>query len=577
MRRLVLGLLAILASILWVAPAASSPPTIPLTISGYIVDQHREPVAEATVRLFLNGQPQEIKIGEKQAEATRSLSDGSYHLSLPLAQAEVEAIQRGESRLEIEVLKPTYVTLRQTVPAASLAAGSDGLYASLDFTLAHIRNAAFWIATIVLIATYVLISTEKLHRTVVALLGAAFLLFVTYTLGTFNQDFFILSFAKAIHYIDFNVIFLLMALMIMVTITARTGVLQWLAVRAYALAGGNEWTMAVLFVVAAAVLSAFLPNVTVVILMVPVTVEIAFILKINPLPLLLPEVFAANLGGTATLIGDPPNLLVGSFANFTFVDFLINMAPAVVLTMVALIALMWLFYGRQFRRVPAEEAAALLAELKERHQIADPALLRKCLLVGGAVIVLFIVQGFFQMEVSIPALIGMAVLLAWTMSDIVKELEAVEWPSLIFFIMLFIVVGAVEEVGLIQALADWVNALAGGSLVVAILLVLWVSAFASMLVDNIPFTLTMLPVVAFLTATVPGAQGKILYWALAFGACLGGNGTIVAASANIVAVGLAERVGYPITFNEFLKKGLPVTIATLLIATVWLLGMAMLR
>ncbi len=577
MRGVLLELLAILTSVLWVAPVTANQQAIPLTISGYIVDQHREPVAEATVRLLLGGKFQEIVAREKRAEAARSLSDGSYRLSLALSPAEVEAIRRGERRLELEVAKPTYATLRQAVPAASLAEGSDGFYASLDLTLVHVHNAAFWIATVVLIAVYALISTEKLHRTVASLLGAAVLLFVTYTLGTFNQDFFILSFEQAIHYIDFNVIFLLMAMMIMVTITARTGVLQWLAVRAYALAGGNEWKMAVLFVVAAAVLSAFLPNVTVVILMVPVTVEIAFILKINPLPLLLPEVFAANLGGTATLIGDPPNLLVGSFAHFTFVDFLINMAPAVVLTMFALIALMWLFYGRQFRRVPAEEAATLLAELKARHQIADPALLRKCLLVGGAVIVLFIVQGFFNMEVSIPALIGVAALLAWTRSDIVKELEAVEWPSLIFFIMLFIVVGAAAEVGLIQALADWVNAIAGGNLVMAILLVLWVSAFASMLVDNIPLTLTMLPVVAFLTATVPGAQGKILYWALAFGACLGGNGTIVGAAANIVAVGLAERVGYPITFNEFLKKGLPLTIATLLIATVWLLGMAMLR
>jgi Na+/H+ antiporter NhaD/arsenite permease-like protein len=546
-----------------------------LTISGYVRDTHGEGVADAELKVSIGSQSLEPRAGEP--EAWRTDEGGTFLIRLPLSAEQAAVLENPETMVIVQAAKPTYATTRRAIPAVEIAQRNNGFYASLDLTLVHIHNAAFWIATIVLIATYVLISTEKLHRTVVALLGAAFLLFITYTLGTFNQDFFIISFAKAIHSIDFNVIFLLMALMIMVTITARTGVLQWLAVRAYALAGGNEWKMAVLLVVATAILSAFLPNVTVVILMVPVTVEIALILQINPLPLLMPEVFAANLGGTATLIGDPPNLLVGSFANFTFVDFLIKMAPAVVLTMVALIALMQLFYGRQFRRVPAEEAAALLAELKERHQIADLALLRKCLLVGGAVIVLFIVQDFFRMEVSIPALIGVAVLLVWTRADIVQELETVEWPSLIFFLMLFIVVGAVEEVGLIQALADWVNAIAGGSLVVAILLVLWVSAFASMLVDNIPFTLTMLPVVAFLTATVPGAQGKILYWALAFGACLGGNGTVVGASANIVAVGLAERVGYPITFNEFLKKGLPLTIVTLLIATVWLLGMAMLR
>jgi len=546
-----------------------------LTISGYVRNTHGEGVADAELKVSMGGQSLEPR--DEKHEAWQTDEEGAFLIRLPLSAEQAAVLENPETIITVQATKPTYATTRRLIRASEVAQRNNGFYTSLDFTLVHIHNPAFWIATIVLLATYALISTEKLHRTVVALLGAAFLLFVTYTLGTFSQDFFIISFQKAVHYIDFNVIFLLMAMMIMVTITARTGVLQWLAVRAYALAGGNEWQMAVLFVVAAAVLSAFLPNVTVVILMVPVTVEIAFILKINPLPLLLPEVFAANLGGTATLIGDPPNLLVGSFAHFTFVDFLFNMAPAVILTMVALIALMWLFYGRQFRRVPAEEAATLLAELKERHQIANPALLRKCLLIAGAVIVLFVVQGFFQMEVSIPALIGVAALLVWTRADIVKELEGVEWPSLIFFIMLFIVVGAVQEVGLIQALADWVNTLAGGSLVVAILLVLWVSAFASMLVDNIPFTLTMLPVVAFLTATVPGAQGKILYWALAFGACLGGNGTVIAAAANIVAVGLAERVGYPITFNEFLKKGLPVTIATLLIATIWLLGLAMLR
>jgi len=573
---LLIGLVILFIGLLWPLTAARADEDQPLlTISGYVRNTHGEGIADAELQVGMGGQSLEPRAGEH--EVWRTDEEGAFLIRIPLSAEQVADLANPETIVTVQAAMPTYATTRRAIPAAEIAQRNNGFYTSLDFTLVHIHNPAFWVATVVLLATYVLISTEKLHRTVVALLGAAVLLFITYTLGTLNKDFFILSFQQAIHCIDFNVIFLLMAMMIMVSITARTGVLQWLAVRAYALAGGSEWKMAILLVIATAILSALLPNVTVVLLVVPVTVEIAFILQINPLPLLLPEVFAANLGGTATLIGDPPNLLVGSFAHFTFVDFLLNMAPAVVVTMVALIALMWLFYGRQFRRVPAEEAAALLAELKERHQIADPALLRKCLLVGGAVIVLFMVQGFFQMEVSIPALIGMAVLLTWTRADIVKELEDVEWPSLIFFLMLFIVVGAAEEVGLIQALADWVNGIAGGSLVVAILLVLWVSAFASMLIDNIPLTATMLPVVAYLTVTVPGAQDKILYWALAFGACLGGNGTIVGAAPNIVAVGLAERVGYPITFNAFLKKGLPVTIATLLIATVWLLGMAMLR
>lgn len=569
-RGIVLGLLVVLA-ILWVAPVTATQPTIPLTISGYIVDQHREPVAEATVRLLLNGQPQEIRIGEKQAKATRSLSDGSYRLSLALSPAEVEAIRQGESRLEIEVVKPTYATLRQEVKAASIAQGGDGLHASLHFTLTHTHNAAFWITALVLILVYILISFEVVHRTVAALLGAVILLLVTYTIGTFNSNFHILSFQQAMGHIDLNVVLLLMGMMILVTITARTGVFPWLAVQAYAAAGGSEFRLAVLFAIATAVLSALLDNVTTMLLMVPVTVEIALILKINPFPLLLPEVFASNIGGAATLIGDPPNLLIGSYAHFTFLDFLVNMTPAVIVSMIALVLLMRLQYGREYRRLGREETAALLAELRVHHRITDSRLLRKSLVVFGVVILLFLVHGVFHMEPSIVALAGATALLLWTGADIVKELEGVEWPSLIFFIMLFIVVGAAQEVGLIQVIADWVNSLAAGNLTVAILLVLWVSAFASMIIDNIPFTVTMLPVVAYLTQTVPGAQSGILYWALAFGACFGGNGTLVAASANIVTAGLAERAGYRITFGKFLRNGIPVTIVSVAIAMVWLL------
>ena len=445
------------------------------------------------------------------------------------------------------------------------------LSANPSSVLNNTYNAAFWITALVLILVYVLISFEIVHRTAAALLGAVILLVVTYTIGTFNHDFHILSFQQAVKHIDLNVVFLLMGMMILVTITARTGVFPWLAVQAYAAAGGSEFRLAVLFAIATAVLSALLDNVTTMLLMVPVTVEIALILKINPWPLLLPEVFASNLGGAATLIGDPPNLLIGSYANFTFLDFLVNMTPVVILSIIALVMLMRLQYGREYRRLGREETAALLAELREHHRITDSRLLRKSLVVFGVVILLFLVHGVFHMEPSIAALAGATALLLWTGSDIVKELEGVEWPSLIFFIMLFIVVGAAEEVGLIQVIADGVNSLAAGNLIVAILLVLWVSAFASMIIDNIPFTVTMLPVVAYLTQTVPGAQGGILYWALAFGACFGGNGTLVAASANIVTACLAERAGYHITFRQFVRNGVPVTIVSVAIAMLWLL------
>ncbi|MBM3134262.1 MAG: ArsB/NhaD family transporter [Chloroflexi bacterium] len=567
---LLLVLVVVLIGLLWPLAVARADEGQPqLTISGYVRDTHGEGVADAELKVSIGGQS--LAPRAENHEVWQTDEEGAFLIRIPLGAEQVAVLENPETIVTVQAAKPTYAATRRTITAAEIAQKNNGFYVGLDFTLVHIHNIAFWIVTLLLLLVYVLISLEIVHRTAAALLGAAIPLLTTYTIGTFNADFHILSFQQAVKHIDLNVIFLLMGMMILVTITARTGVFPWLAVQAYSVAGGSEFRLAILFAIATAVLSALLDNVTTMLLMVPVTVEIALILKINPWPLLLPEIFASNLGGAATLIGDPPNLLIGSYANFTFVDFLVHMTPAVIVSIIALVILMRLQYGREYRRLGREETAALLAELREHHRITDSRLLRKSLIVFGVVILLFLVHGVLHMEPSIAALSGAAALLLWTGADIVQELEGVEWPSLIFFIMLFIVVGAAEEVGLIQVIADGVNSLAAGNLIVAILLVLWVSAFASMIIDNIPFTVTMLPVVAYLTQTVPGAQGGILYWALAFGACFGGNGTLVAASANIVTAGLAERAGYHVTFRQFLRDGIPVTIVSVAIAMIWLL------
>jgi Na+/H+ antiporter NhaD/arsenite permease-like protein len=430
------------------------------------------------------------------------------------------------------------------------------------------------LAAAILVGVYLLIAFDVVHRTVAALLGAASVLVITYILGTVNSTFVILPFDKAVSYIDFNVIFLLMSMMVLVTITARTGVFQWLAVQAYRRAGGSTWTLAVLFMIATAILSAFLDNVTTMLLMVPITLEIALILRLNAAALLLPEVFASNIGGAATLIGDPPNLLIGSYAGLNFGDFLVFMAPAAAVALVGLVAMTRLQYHGQYTRQSRDEARALLHRLEREYVIKDPVTLRRALIVSGGVVLFFLLASRFGMPASVPALFGMAVLLVWTKADVVQELEAVEWPSLLFFIALFIVIGAAIETGLIDVIAQAVARLAGDSLAVAIVLVIWITAFASMLVDNIPITATMLPVVAYLTQTIPGATDNSLYWALAFGACFGGNGTIVGASANIITTGLAERAGFAVTFGQFARKGLPVAIMSLLIATVWVLFVA---
>jgi Na+/H+ antiporter NhaD/arsenite permease-like protein len=282
---------------------------------------------------------------------------------------------------------------------------------------------------------------------------------------------------------------------------------------------------------------------------------------------------ASNFGGTATLIGDPPNIMIGSYAGLTFNDFVIHLAPVVVVTMVAQILYTKWYYGRDYKMAAVEDVEGTIAFLKEKYQITQP----KILYVGGTVllgvVILFMLHGMFHMEVSVAALLGAAFIVVLNRSDIVHVLEHdVEWPSLVFFIMLFVIVGAAEETGILQFVADWILKVCSGNLVIAIVLILWTSAILSAIVDNIPFTATMLPVVALMSKTIPGAESGVLWWALALGACFGGNGTIIGASANVITTGIAEKAGHKITFFEFLKHGTPITLIGLVIATVYILA-----
>ncbi|MCL4502158.1 MAG: ArsB/NhaD family transporter [Deltaproteobacteria bacterium] len=413
---------------------------------------------------------------------------------------------------------------------------------------------AFWIAAVVLLLVYIFIAAEWLHRTLAAFFGAAFILFISYTAGTFAKNFFILSFEDAMRAIDLNVIFLLMGMMIIVGVLKKTGLFQWLAYKSYAIARGNVFILAFILQVVTAICSAFLDNVTTMLLMIPVTIEIAVTLKINPLALLIPEVFASNVGGTATLIGDPPNILIGSFAKLTFGQFVTNLAlvSAVCLTLTSLWYLWW--YKKGYLQAEVKDVDRIIAYMQEEYKITDKKLTVMGLGVLAFVISLFVLHGVLPMEVSVAALMGAMVLLAISRVDIVEMLEhEVEWPTLVFFIGLFIVIAGAEETGLIQIIAEWVRDFSRGNLTVAIILVLWVSAVASALIDNIPFTATMLPIIAFLNQTIPGAETGVLWWSLALGACLGGNGTMIGASANVVTVGLAEKAGCPISFMEYLK------------------------
>ncbi|MBI4797787.1 MAG: anion permease [Desulfarculus sp.] len=537
-----------------------------LTISGQVRTPQGKGVREAQVRFFLEGQALEAE--------TETSAKGTFRAELRLPRGSLPS-----ARLEVQIEKPSFTTLRHAVerllPAPEAPGQPAGFLAHQPLVLERAVTPALWIASLVLLGVYVLIALELMHRTLAALLGGSLLLAISYTAGTFDPGYFILSYHDAMAAIDLNVVFLLMAMMIIVGVMKRTGVFQWMAYKSFQMARGNVPVLAALLMVLTALASAFLDNVTTMLLIIPVTVEIALTLKINPLALLMPQVFASNVGGTATLIGDPPNIMIGSFAKLSFLDFVSNLG-LVCLICLGLTVVYYLFwYRRDYQRAQVEDVPRMIAHLRQAFAITDARLLTYSLVILGTVIAMFIMHGTLHMEPSIAALIGASALVAISRVDIVEMLEReVEWPTLIFFMFLFVVVPGAEETGLIQMIADQARDLSRGSLPLAIVIVLWVSAIASAFIDNIPFTATMLPIVAYLNQVTPGAESGILWWSLALGACLGGNGTMIGASANVVTVGLAEKAGYPISFLQYMKAAFPPMLLTLLVCTAWLLWVA---
>jgi Na+/H+ antiporter NhaD/arsenite permease-like protein len=360
--------------------------------------------------------------------------------------------------------------------------------------------------------------------------------------------------------------------MLFVGVMKKTGMFQFLAYKAYALARGNVFVLAFVLQIITAVVSAFLDNVTTMLLMIPVTIEIAVTLKINPLALLIPEAFASNVGGTATLIGDPPNILIGSYAGLTFGQFVQNLTLVCAISLAASAFFMLWWNKKDYLQAEVKDVNRTIEFLKEEYQITNKKLMNLGLVLLGFAILFFILGGILHLPVSIPALVGSLLLLAFSGEDIVEMLEKeVEWPTLVFFIGLFMVIAGAEETGLIQVIANWVRDISQGNLTAAIVIILWVSAIASAFIDNIPFTATMLPIIAFLNQTIPGAESGVLWWSLSLGACLGGNGTMIGASANVVTVGLAEKAGYKVSFVEYMRMCWWPMMITVTICMVYLL------
>lgn len=551
--------------------AANTPArtTDTLIVSGTISDAQGRGISDARVHFLLNGKP----VAAQEQVVTDN--GGTYEAKLQFAPGQLP-----DAQLQVSVERRAYRSSHPVILSRLLEERIDGgsrhYLAHFSVTLQRTLSPALWIAAAVLLAVYAFIALELLHRTLAAMVGASLLLFVSYTFGTFDSSYRILTFDEAMRAIDNNVIFLLMAMMIIVGVLKRTGIFQWMAYKSFQIARGNIYILAVLLMFVTAVTSAFLDNVTTMLLIIPVSIEIALALKISPLALLMPEVFASNVGGTATLIGDPPNIMIGSYAGLSFVQFVEHLALVCAIGLVVTSVYFVFWYRKSYMAAKVSDVPAMIARLRDEYRITDKSLLIKSGGVLAFTILLFIFHGSLHMEPSIAAMAGASLLLVISGVHIVEMIEQeIEWPTLIFFMMLFIIVAGAEQTGLIQIVANWVREASAGSPVIAVLLVLWVSAIFSAIIDNIPFTATMLPIVAYLTTSIPGIHNNVLWWALSLGACLGGNGTLIGASANVVTAGMAEKAGCPISFMEYLRVAFVPMLITVTLAMVWLLAFEM--
>ncbi|HZA30038.1 MAG TPA: ArsB/NhaD family transporter [Propionibacteriaceae bacterium] len=418
-----------------------------------------------------------------------------------------------------------------------------------------------WLAVSVFVVAYGFIATEKLHRVVAAVGGASLMLLI----GATDAEH---AFFSEESGIDWNVIFLLLGMMLIVSVMKRTGAFEYLAIWASKRARGRPFRVMVILVVVTAVASAALDNVTTVLLIAPVTFLVCDRLGVPAAPFLIAEALASNIGGTATLVGDPPNIIIASRAGLTYNDFLIHLAPLVVLVMIVFVGLCrWLFRSA-FRYDPAR--AATIATLRERDAIRDPRLLVISLVVLVIVTAAFVLHTVLHLEPAVVALLGGLILLMLSRLDATAVAKDVEWPTLIFFAGLFVMVGALVNTGVIEVISKAATEAVEGNLLLATIGLLWGSAVLSAIVDNIPYVATMSPIVADLVAAEGTGQSQVLWWSLALGADFGGNATAVGASANVVVLGLAASAGRPISFWTFTKYGLVVAAVTVAMAMLYL-------
>jgi Na+/H+ antiporter NhaD/arsenite permease-like protein len=425
-------------------------------------------------------------------------------------------------------------------------------------------NSIVLSATLLVIA-YIFIATEKIPKVTIALLGAGLTIIfglVSQTKaidGIINPNYFI-------NYVDFNVIFLLVSMMIIVSITARSKVFHWIANELLKFTKGRPIKILFALGIFTAVTSAFLDNVTTVILIMPITFAIAKKLDINPIPFLLTEIFASNIGGTATLIGDPPNIIIGSAGNLSFMDFIKELTPVIVVILIIIISLLSFIFRNKLKA--SEEKMKEVAQIDNSKTITDKNLMFRSVIVLSLVILGFILHDVIHIETCIVAMLGASVLLLFEKpSDILKD---VEWNTIFFFIGLFIIIGGLEASGGIKLMAEWILKVTQGSQSATSMIILWASGIISGIIDNIPYTATMSPMLVEIEKAMGSEYAYPLWWALSLGACLGGNMTIIGAAANVIVSENATKEGHPIFFVKFLKYGVVVVLISLLISSAYI-------
>ena len=415
------------------------------------------------------------------------------------------------------------------------------------------------VAIVIFVAAYALIISEKIHRTIIGICGAMLMIL----LGIINQE-------TAIHHIDFNTLGLLMGMMVIVNITSETGLFNYLAIWAAKKVKAKPISLLIALSLLTAVCSALLDNVTTVLLTVPITFSITKQLNVDVKPFLIAQILASNIGGTATLIGDPPNIMIGSAVGLQFMDFITNLSAICILIFIVTIALLIVIYGKKLHTT--DELRAKVMQLDEKSQIVEPRLLKKCLFALAVTISLFVLHGQLHLDTATAAMTGAGLLLLISFPQkeamIAKVLSKVEWLAIFFFAGLFILVGALVETGVIKMLAEEAIKITNGDLTATSMLILWMSAYASAFIDNIPFVATLIPLIQDM-----GQMGMTnlepVWWSLALGACLGGNGTLIGASANVVVASMAAQRGKPISFISFMKIALPMMTLSIAISSVY--------